>query len=245
MFRKEKSNFVKCQGLTPYSPPKETIRNFFEVIAPRYDPINSLLSFRLDEGWRKKAARLILEGKGEGETILDLGVGTGKFLERFLEKKSWRLAAGIDFAGEMLRRARRRLGSRCRLIQADIHDLPLEAESFDFVVSSFTLRSVKDLPHFFKEVRRILIPGGKAAFLCLTRPAGFTRMLYAPYLQCYLPLVGGLLSKEPQAYRFLSESIQTFPSPREIQGKLESSGFQRVSIRPLSWGLATLIVAQK
>lgn len=227
------------------SPPKETLRGFFESIAFRYDPINSLLSFRLDEGWRKKAARLILEGKQEGETILDLGVGTGKFLERFLERKSWRLAVGVDFAGEMLKRARQRLGPQGRLIQADIHDLPLEAESFDFVVSSFTLRSVKDLPHFFKEVRRILIPGGKAAFLCLTRPAGFTRVLYAPYLQCYLPFVGGILSREPQAYRFLSESIQTFPSPREIQGQLESLGFQNVSVRPLSWGLAALILAEK
>ena len=227
------------------SPPKETIQGFFEAIAFRYDPINSLLSFRLDQGWRKKAVRLILHGGGEGGKILDLGVGTGKFLEEFLKKKHWKVAVGVDFAREMLRRANGRLGAPCQLIQADIHDLPFETESFDLVVSSFTLRSVKNIPHFFNEVHRILTPRGQAAFLCLTRPSGLARFFYTPYLKFYLPLVGGIFSKEPQAYQFLSESIQTFLSPREIQAELESSGFQQVSISPLSFGLATLILAQK
>lgn len=227
------------------SPPKETIRNFFESIAHRYDPINTVLSLRLDEVWRKKAARQILGRGGKNSAILDLGVGTGKFLERFLGEKNWKLAVGVDFAGEMLRQTRARLGLRCRLIQADIHDLPFDAESFDLVVSSFTLRSIKDLPHFFGEVHRILTAEGKAAFLCLTRPSGLPRILYTPYLKCYLPLVGGMLSKEPKAYRFLSESIQTFLSPREIQRTLESSGFKEVSIFPFSFGLATLILGQK
>lgn len=236
---------VEPLAVSPASPPKETLQGFFESIASRYDPINSLLSFRLDEGWRKKAVRLILEGEGKAETILDLGIGTGKFLERFLGERNWKQAVGVDFAREMLRRARTRLGSRCQLIQADLHDLPFEAQSFDWVVSSFTLRSVKNLPYFFNGIHRILTPRGKAAFLCLTRPSGLTRILYTPYLKFYLPLVGGLLSREPEAYQFLSQSIQTFPSPREIQGELESSGFQRVSIFPFSFGLATLILAEK
>jgi len=239
------ASFPEPPPALPAFPPKEAIRGFFESIAFRYDSINSLLSFRWDEAWRKKAARQILEGGGKRGAILDLGVGTGKFLERFLGEKSWERAVGVDFAREMLKRARARLGLRCQLIQADIHDLPFEAESFDLVISSFTLRSVKDLPHFFGEVRRVLTPGGKAAFLCLTRPSGLPRILYAPYLKCYLPLVGGMLSREPKAYRFLSESIQTFFSPPEIQRELESSGFKGVSIFPFSFGLATLILAEK
>jgi demethylmenaquinone methyltransferase/2-methoxy-6-polyprenyl-1,4-benzoquinol methylase len=227
------------------SPDKATIRNFFEGIASHYDRLNTLLSFRLDQSWRKRSVRLILEGGGPGggpETILDLGVGTGKFLEEFLRERRWKKAAGIDFAGEMLRRGRARLPVDCDLIQADIHDLPFADGSFDLVVSSFTLRSVKNRPHFFSEVRRILQPEGEAAFLCLTRPTSFwMRLLYAPYLKLYLPWIGGAVSSDRKAYRFLSDSIQSFPSPPEIQAELEGAGFRRVSIHPFTFGLSTLI----
>lgn len=228
------------------SPDKETIRKFFDSIAFRYDQINHLLSFFLDERWRRKAVRLILENPSQEKTILDLGVGTGKFLKGFAKKRSWQRAVGVDFAWEMLERARTHLPAGCDLVRADIHDLPFENESFDLVVSSFTLRSVKDRPHFFGEVRRILKEGGKAGFLCLTRPTSFlTRALYAPYLKIYLPFVGKLLSKEPQAYHFLSQSIQTFPSPQENAGVLRSLGFRKVSIHAFTFGVATLLIAQK
>ncbi|MBI2166674.1 MAG: class I SAM-dependent methyltransferase [Candidatus Omnitrophica bacterium] len=211
------------------SPAKETIREIFDAVAPRYDGINRLLSFHLDEGWRSRA-----------------GVGTGKFLGQFLKKQTWRLAAGIDFSGPMLGRARQSLPGDCRLVQADIHDIPFESEAFDLVVSSFTLRSVKDRPRFFKEVRRALRPSGKAAFLCLTRPTSVLgRMLYAPYLKFYLPFIGGLISENRTAYQFLSQSIQNFPAPPEIGRELESAGFHTIQIRPLTFGISTLIQARK
>lgn len=226
------------------SPAKETIREIFDAVAPRYDWINTLLSFHLDEGWRSRAVQWILEG-GE-ESVLDLGVGTGKFLGRFLKKKNWRLAAGIDFSGPMLGRARQGLPGSCRLVQADIHEIPFEDETFDLVVSSFTLRSVKDRPSFFREVWRVLKPDGKTAFLCLTRPASVLgRMLYTPYLKFYLPFVGGLVSENQTAYRFLSQSIQNFPSPREIGGELEQAGFHTIQIQSLTFGISTLIQARR
>ena len=228
------------------SPDKETIRNFFNGIASCYDRINSLLSLSLDEYWRRRAVRLVLEGKGSEKSLLDLGVGTGKFLKKFLPQRPWKIAAGVDFADEMLSQAQSKLPAECRLIQADIHDLPFTDESFDLVISSFTLRSVKNRRHFFSEVRRILRLKGKAAFLCLTRPKSLAgRALYAPYLKFYLPFMGGLISRDPLAYRFLSESIQSFPSPREVGNELESLGFHRVSIFPFTFGISTLIRAEK
>lgn len=231
--------------LAPFaSPDKQTIQNLFDGIAKRYDRINHVLSFRLDEVWRKRAVRLILEGREEA--VLDIGVGTGKFLEEFLKQKSWKRAVGIDFAHEMLGRAGRRLSDRARLIQADLHDLPFEEGAFDVAAAAFTLRSVKDRTRFFTEIRRVLRPDGKAAFLCLTRPASWAgRMIYAPYLKFYLPWVGRLLSKSPCAYRFLSDSIQAFPSPREIARELESLGFRETSLFPFTLGLSTLIVSRR
>ena len=228
------------------SPDKETIRGIFDHIAYRYDTLNSILSFSIDENWREKAVRLILEGSPNDRSILDLGVGTGKFLGRFLRKKSWLTSVGVDFSGEMLKRARLNLSSGCRLIQADIHDLPFENESFDLIVSSFTLRSVKNRIHFFLELLRILRPAGRMAFLCLTRPHSLIgKALYMPYLRFYLPFVGGFLTRDPVAYRFLSQSIQAFPQPAELRKEMETIGFQRISISPFTFGLSTLIIAHR
>lgn len=226
------------------SPGKAALQKIFDQIAGHYDGINSVLSFRFDESWRRRAVRQTLTG--DEQTLLDLGVGTGKFLSRFLRAKRWHLAAGIDFSSEMLERAEERLPADCRLVQGDIHDLPFEDETFDLVVSSFTLRSVKDRDRFFREVRRVLRPRGKTAFLCLTRPTSWLgRMIYAPYLKFYLPLMGGLLSAHQGAYQFLSQSIQAFPAPAEIAGRLECLGFQGIRIEPFTFGIATLILAHK
>ncbi len=231
-------------GLGLASPDRETLRNLFDQIASRYDLINSVLSLRLDEVWRRRAVELTLSGREE--CLLDLGVGTGRFLEYFLRKKTWRLAAGIDFSRPMLRLAQEKLPVEVPLIQADIHEIPFGRETFDVVAAAFTLRSVKDRPHFFEEVHRVLKPGGRVSFLCLTRPTSpLGRLLYAPYLKFFLPTAGRLISSSRTAYRFLSESIQAFPSPSEIAKELERFGFSRISIFPFTFGISTLIRAQR
>lgn len=153
------------------SPDKTSIREFFDAIAPRYDFINSFLSFRLDDLWRKWSRDIVLEPSQK--SILDLGIGTGKFLRVFLKNRSWERAAGVDFSESMLSRARQELPCAVELVRADFHDLPFNEESFDLIVSAFTLRSVKDMNRFLCEVHRMLTPRGKAAFLCLTRPTRF------------------------------------------------------------------------
>lgn len=226
------------------SPDKRHIQEFFDAIASRYDFLNGLLSFHLDEFWRRRSKPLILEG--HEKKILDLGVGTGKYLNLFLKKYSWEHAAGLDFSREMLNRAKAELPPEVQLVEADFHDMPFENEKFDLIISAFALRSVKDMDRFLSEVYRILQYGGKAAFLCLTRPRSrFWRMFYYPYLKYYLPLMGRLISGNPKAYTFLSESIQHFQEPEKTLSMMMRQGFKTVRSHSFTFGAATLIIGRK
>lgn len=226
------------------SPDKRTIRKFFDGIAGRYDILNSILSLRLDVNWRRRAAELVI--RPNDTALLDLGVGTGKFLTTFLDRHSWQRAAGLDFSARMLEVAGRETSGRAELVRGDFHDLPFADASFDVAISSFTLRSVKDMPRFFSQVFRLLVPGGRFAQLCLTRPGSpVMRLLYYPYLKFYLPLVGRLISGDRDAYRFLSESIQNFQEPVRTMAVLKEAGFEGVRCFSFSLGLATLFLADK
>jgi len=226
------------------SPDKTTIQRLFDEIAYRYDFINSLLSLNLDQYWRKKSRKIVLEGTESA--VLDLGVGTGKFLKLFMASGQFRKSVGLDFSLNMLRCCREELPESAGLVSADFHSLPFQPESFDLVISSFTLRSVKNLTRFFDEIYEVLRPHGKAAFLCLTRPQGwFWNLVYYPYLNFYLPLMGKLFSGNAEAYQFLSKSIQSFQEPGKTMDLLRQRGFQAIEIRRLTFGIATLIIAKK
>lgn len=223
---------------------RETLKGFFDSIAPRYDNINRLLSWNLDDMWRRRARDLVLSGTEK--SVLDLGTGTGRFLKTFFEKHRFERAVGIDFSIGMLRLAAQELSGQAEFLSADFHDLPFQDSSFDLVISSFTLRSVQEFPAFFREIRRILVPGGKAALLCLTRPPHpFWRAMAYPYLKFFLPLVGGAVSGNRDAYEFLSSSILTFQEPALTSAMLREEGFRHATIHPMTMGLATLIIATR
>lgn len=226
------------------SPESKTIQQFFDGIATRYDFLNHLLSFRLDDRWRRQARDRVLDPSYH--SLLDLGTGTGKFLELFLEAKSWDRCVGLDFSAQMLEEARQQLPSQAHTVKADFLAIPFAPASFDLIVSAFTLRSVKDMPVFLRGVYDLLTLRGRAAFLCLTRPRNFFfKLLYDPYLKIYLPLLGGLISGNRQAYRFLSESILSFQDPEQTAAMMQEAGFQEVQVCRFTWGAATLITGQK
>lgn len=226
------------------SPGSRAIQDFFDGIASRYDFLNNILSFQMDEGWRKKSRDLVFDPAQK--SILDLGIGTGKFLKLFLEKKKWTRAAGLDFSAQMLEEARRQLPPDVELVKGDFHDLPFPAANFDLIVSAFTLRSIQDMPVFLKGVYQILTPQGTAAFLCLTRPRNFFfKLIYYPYLKIYLPLLGGMISGNRGAYEFLSSSILSFQEPEQTVLMMKQIGFNHLEIRRFTFGAATLIIGKK
>lgn len=226
------------------SPDQKTIQSFFDSIPERYDFLNSFLSLRLDRYWRKRLITLALSGKPK--SILDIGVGTGTSLDSFLKSQNFNLAVGCDFSQGMLKVAKERFGN-LSLIGADLHSLPFADESFDLVTSSFVLRSVKQMDQFLLGVKRILSPGGRFAFLDLTRPTNFYfwNLCYKPYLNIYLPLVGKMCSGNQNAYQFLSKSIQVFIDPERLKSQMESAGFKNVKIKRLTFGAATIYSGEK
>lgn len=228
-------------------PDKKFIQEAFDSITPRYDLLNQVLSFGMSEVWRKRSAEMVLNDPCfSPKTILDLGCGTGKFLECFLRKKSWDSATGVDFSVAMLQKARETISGNVMWLKEDFDDLPFLESSFDLVISGFTLRSIQKLPEFLGSVHRILTPGGKAAFLDLTRPRNFwARIVFYPYLKFILPLLGWLISGHSKAYGFLSGSVRRFQAPEETIRLMQASGYRECTSKSFAFGAATLIIGRK
>ena len=247
------------------TPDKEFIRGVFDSITPRYDLLNQVLSFGMSEAWRKRSAEIVLGIPGfSPKTILDLGCGTGKFLECFLRRReqqvpasvpgaqgtglkgSWESAMGVDFSVAMLQKARKKISGSVMWLQEDFDSLPFLEASFDLVISGFTLRSVQKLQEFLGRVHRILTPGGRAAFLDLTRPRNsLARLLFYLYLKFVLPLLGWLISGNLKAYGFLSGSVRKFQAPEETIRLMQAAGYRNCTSKSFAFGAATLIIGQK
>jgi demethylmenaquinone methyltransferase/2-methoxy-6-polyprenyl-1,4-benzoquinol methylase len=184
-----------------------------------------------------------LSVNGLERTILDLGVGTGKSLEAFMNRHHFERAVGCDFSRNMLKKAEERLKGKAELIACDFHNLPFPPNSFDIVTGSFMLRSVQNMDRFFSEVKRVLKPQGKVIFLELTRPRNpiIWSFFYKPYLQFYIPWIGKFFSRHDEAYRFLSESVRYFMTVEELKEKFLLAQFKSVSIALLTFGAAAVV----
>lgn len=229
-----------------FAPPKETeIKRFFTDITPRYDKLNTILSFGIDAHWRRVAVRQCM--RGDETSILDVGTGTGKFLKGFLDAGKFQNYVGLDLCESMLHEASKRLAPQTHLLSADVSTaIPFEENTFDILSAAFTLRSLSNLDAFFSEAFRVLKPRGRIVLLELTRPKNLLlRALYAPYLKAYLPGMGKAVGRSDEAYRFLSESILAFEEPRSIGLRLQEAGFSNPKILSLTGGIASLIWAEK
>ena len=199
------------------------VRTLFDRIAPRYDLLNRLMTLGLDQGWRRRALESV--ALAPGETLLDLATGTGDFVE--LARRSGARPIGIDFAGEMLRAARRRQADAA-FVQADAQQLPLRAESVDVVSCGFALRNFDELAAVFEECARVLVPGGRLVLLEVDEPRfRLLRWGHALHFRQLVPRLGALLS-DAEAYRYLPASAAYLPAEPELHAALEKAGFGQV-----------------
>lgn len=213
------------------------VREMFDAIAPRYDLVNRIMTFRLDVRWRRLAVRRL--GLPAGSRVLDLASGTGDLCIDL--RRAGHVPISIDLSFGML--AADRSGEP--RVQADILRLPVPDASIDGVTCGFALRNLVDLPSFFGELARVVRPGGRIALLDVGVPRNrVIRWGNGIYFGKVVPKIGGWLS-DPAAYRYLPKSVAYLPEPDEMLAALDHAGFADAAHRPLSGGITQLLVATR
>ncbi|MCB9373641.1 MAG: ubiquinone/menaquinone biosynthesis methyltransferase [Microthrixaceae bacterium] len=209
----------------------------FDTIAPRYDLVNRLMTFRMDVGWRRATVREL--SLDDGSVVLDLAAGTGDFC-RELEAAGLR-PVGFDLSFGMLAAAR----TDAPLAQADALRLPVRTGAADGVTCGFALRNLVELDGFFDELARVVRPGGRVALLEVSEPPNpVLRWGHSVYFGSVVPRIGGLLS-DAAAYRYLPRSVAYLPEPEVMLRRLAEAGFAGVQRRLLSTGIAQLLTATR
>ena len=217
------------------------VRSMFDTIAPRYDLVNRVMTFRMDVGWRKRTVRdLRLPA---GSLVADLACGTGDFC-RELQAQGLR-AVGFDLSFGMLAAARTPGRTTAPLAEADILRLPVPDGVLDGVTCGFALRNLVELDGFFDELARVVRPGGRIALLDVSIPPNpVLRWGHSIYFGRIVPMVGGLLS-DPAAYRYLPKSVAYLPPPEVMLARLTEAGFDEVRRELLTTGISQLITATR
>ena len=213
------------------------VREMFDTIAPRYDLINRIMTFRLDVRWRRKAVRLLALPRDS--TVLDLASGTGDLCIDL--SRAGHRAISVDFSFGML--AADRSGSP--RVQADILRMPFPDASVDGVTCGFALRNLVELPSFFQELGRVVRPGGRIALLDVGIPKNpVVRAGHGFYFGKVVPKIGGLLSNAP-AYRYLPKSVAYLPAAPVMVQALVEAGFTDADHRLLSGGITQLLLGTR
>jgi demethylmenaquinone methyltransferase/2-methoxy-6-polyprenyl-1,4-benzoquinol methylase len=216
---------------------RDAVRDMFDAIAPRYDLVNRIMTFRLDVRWRRRAVRTL--GLPPRSTVLDLASGTGDLCVDLAA--AGHRPTSIDLSIGMLRADR----SGAPRVQADILRLPIGDGAVDGVTCGFALRNLVDLPPFFAELARVVRAGGRVALLDVGVPRNrFVRSGHAVYFGRVVPRIGGWLS-DPAAYRYLPRSVAYLPPPEQLVAALRSAGFGDAVQRPLTLGVAQLFTGTR
>jgi len=212
----------------------------FDRVARRYDLVNTVLSGGTDSGWRRKAARAT--GLAAGGSALDIACGSGK-LTTVLAKIAGDggRVVGLDFSPQMLEVARRD-NPAIEFIEGDALRLPFEDASFDASTIAFGLRNLADPVRGLREMLRVVKPGGRAVVLEFVRPPkNVFGSAYRIYLRTMLPAIGGVISGQPTAYRYLSSTIDSYRTPEELSAMAVAAGWSGVRFQPLAMGTVGIL----
>lgn len=232
------------EGASDPASSARAVREMFTSIAPRYDLLNHLLSFNVDRLWWRKTARSFASVlKRQDARVLDLCCGTGD-MTFALRRQGGEPAArilGVDFSHAMLQRAKAKsAGKSVRWVEADALRLPFTDGQFDLITAAFGFRNLADYDAGLHEIARLLRPGGECGILDFGEPRGLMGKLYRVYFKRVLPAIGTLISGVRGPYAYLPASVERFPSPEEMLGRMRRAGFREASWMPYTFGIAGL-----
>ncbi len=219
---------------TVLPPPAEKrgyVRRMFTAIAPRYDLMNRLMTFGRDQVWRRTVVRLCQ--LPAGGRLLDVATGTGDIAYEALRRDPSARIVGLDLTREMMLRGRGKRGGQVfPFTEGDALGLPFPDNTFDAAASGFMMRNVTGVPAAFAEQARVVRPGGRVVCLEITRP---TQPLFRRFFDLYffrlVPIIGGIVSGQREAYTYLPQSTLPFPPPAELKRIMERAGLRDVRYR--------------
>ena len=236
--------------VTPYNnteTKKKQVTKMFDNIAGSYDFLNHTLSLGMDNIWRKIAIKKL---NNKPATILDIATGTGDFAIS-ATKYTNATITGIDISQGMLdvgveKITKKGLSNRIQLQLADSENLPFQDNSYDAITAGFGVRNFEDLNKGLSEMYRTLKSGGKVAILEPSEPTHFPlKQFYNLYFHHILPFIGGIISKDKNAYTYLPDSVSAFPSGNDFLTELDKVGFKECKHIPLTFGIVSLYIAIK
>jgi demethylmenaquinone methyltransferase/2-methoxy-6-polyprenyl-1,4-benzoquinol methylase len=205
------------------------VQTLFNTIAPSYDLLNHLLSIGLDRHWWNRAARSFTHILQNPQArIVDLCCGTGDMTAALVKLRPAQAEpiTGLDFSAEMLTRARTKYATANAIwLEGDAMHLPFADNSLDLITAAFGFRNLSNYAAALAEFHRVLRPGGQLGILECNHPDGLRGTIYSLHLHHILPLVGGIISGQREAYRYLPASIARFPRPPQMLALLEQAGF--------------------
>lgn len=237
-------------------PRKENIRQMFDNIASDYDHLNHLMSLDIDRLWRRKGLKELArptagERPGGALEVLDLACGTGDAAIAIAKALPESHVTGVDLSEGMLRVMREKVAAeglegRIDIRQGDGESLPCQDGSFDRVSIAFGIRNFENREQGLREMLRVLRPGGKLVILELSLPENpLVRWLYKLYFLHILPGIGGRISGDKAAYRYLPGSVVHFPGRKAFMATLEACGFTGVRHKALTFGICRMYVGEK
>lgn len=222
------------------------VQTMFDEIAPRYDVLNTVLSAGIHSSWRTFATRCA--ALQPGDAVLDVCSGTGEWpvpLRKAVGPTG--TVVGLDFSFQMLRNgADRFAGVETPRIQADAARLPVQSGLFNAVTIAFGIRNVVDVEGAFREMARVLRPGGRVVCLEFSQVKNpVFNALYKAHSKWIMPVVGKIVSGHPTAYAYLPESVLRFKSREELADVMRSAGLSPVRMIDLMFGLVCIHVGVK
>ena len=222
--------------------PEADVTAMFDAIVPNYDRLNTIMTLGRDEGWRRAAVDAT--ALQAGDAAIDVACGTGKLTALLADRVGpFGRVEGVDLSEAMIARARRRLRDhvQLRFRVANALALPYDDDEFDAAAIAFGLRNLADFEAGFREMARVVRPGGAVVCveLSLPRPRLLARAYHAAF-RAIAPIVGAIIARQARAYRYLPDSLDDFPAPDQLAATMNSAGLVDVTYRRLAFGAAAV-----